>query len=111
MSDSGDWKEWSRHVLIELERLNTQQGEMSDTLQVNTLQLAEHMRRTALVEDQLEVLKADVLPIKNYIDTLRTSELQSREKADLYRRALMTVFAGALGIGLKELCVYLLKAF
>ena len=32
-SDKGTWKEWARHVLLELERLNTGQAGLTDRLQ------------------------------------------------------------------------------
>jgi|GEM_PF-5828334 len=51
IDDSGDWKEWSRFVLIELGRLNKKQEDMTAILSENTSSLREHMSQTAAVKD------------------------------------------------------------
>lgn len=69
MSDkkSGDWIEWSQHVLIEIRRLNdgqksltTEQRDMREVLAVNTNQLALHIAGVAAAREQNEILRRDV---------------------------------------------------
>lgn len=88
MSDqrrSGDWKEWSQHVLIEIQRLNAKQEKMSDkqgdifeTLSENTKQLEIHIEGVKLAREQNLILRADVerkfekvdnelIPLKNHV--------------------------------------------
>jgi hypothetical protein len=70
-NSGGDWKEWSKHVLIELKRLGTYQTDLgktvSDNIEVikitlerNTMSLEEHMRRTNLLEDQVRPIEKHV---------------------------------------------------
>ena len=63
----GDWKEWSQHVLIEIQRLNLKQEKMSDkqieifeTLSENTKQLEIHIEGVKLAREQNAILRADV---------------------------------------------------
>lgn len=63
--NSGDWKEWSQHVLFEIKRINDGQiqmgkdigsvgkdiGNINITLASQHVQLTDHIRRTELLED------------------------------------------------------------
>lgn len=75
--ETGSWREWSKHVLIELRRLNDNQESMNDQVllltensRINTSSLTEHMRRTKAAEEQLTVLKNEVSPIRKAHDAV-----------------------------------------
>jgi len=65
------WQEWSKHVLLELQRLNTNSDRADTRLEQlaivsaeNTSSLKEHMRRTEAAEEQNELLKQLILTSK-----------------------------------------------
>lgn len=58
-------------VLSELKRLGATQEDMRDTLIRNTAALEEHMRRTELAEEGINLLKKDLEPIKTHVAALK----------------------------------------
>lgn len=80
----GDWKEWSRHVLIEIQRLSDRQERMNDTLTENTKQLEVHIEGVRLAREQNALLKGETAerfkdletslePIKDQVKFVNTS--------------------------------------
>ena len=79
MSGGGDWREWSNHVLAEIKRfdkthdllhekldkLDSRLDEYNDTLVKNTCSLEEHIRRTNILEEKVDLVEEDVRAIKN----------------------------------------------
>ena len=55
----GDWREWSQHVLFEIQRLSDSQERMNQTLAENTKQLEIHIQGVKLAREQNEILRAD----------------------------------------------------
>lgn len=53
----GDWKEWSQHVLIEIQRLHEGQTEQGKTLSANTRQLEIHIEGVRLAREQNAILR------------------------------------------------------
>lgn len=53
-----------KRVLNKLDKIDSRQDEMADTLVQNTASLNEHMRRTELLEGEIIVLREDILPLK-----------------------------------------------
>ena len=88
---NGDWKEWSQHVLIEIQRMNEKQEKMSDTLQENTKQLEIHIEGVKLAreqnnliktqlevridknEDAIEKIEEKIEPIRDHVKFINTS--------------------------------------
>lgn len=65
--NDGEWKEWSKHVLIELKRLADGQNASNDNIEVinntlirNTTSLEEHIRRTNLLEAAMKIVESHV---------------------------------------------------
>ena len=59
--NNGDWKEWSQHVLIEIQRLNDRQEKMSETLTENTKQLEIHIEGVKLAREQNAMVRVEML--------------------------------------------------
>ncbi len=105
------WQEWSKHVLLELKRLNatgadteTALAELATQTQANTQNLHEHMRRTddaerktalliTLVQDNKAALDRDIAPLKVFIDRAKFL-------------AAVLVFAGGLVLAIHELGIF-----
>jgi hypothetical protein len=79
----GDWTEWSKHVLIEMQRLSDAQERMNDTLTENTKQLEIHIAGVKAAREQNELLRieldhrvdiveAEMAPLKSYIQTIQS---------------------------------------
>lgn len=72
MDTKGDWKEWSKYVLIELQRLNESNEKIEETLTKSAAvqikqeeNLKDHMKRTELNEQKLELFERKVAPALN----------------------------------------------
>ena len=77
-NDGNDWKEWSQHVLIELKRLNHKQNELNanmssidKTLSAQHVQLAEHIRRTELLEEAIQPVKEHVAMVNGGLKLIK----------------------------------------
>lgn len=64
MNNTDTWTEWSKHVLLELQRLNETNQSQNEKLSIlsvntteNTISLKEHMRRTIALEENNKMLK------------------------------------------------------
>lgn len=56
----------SDHILEILEKIREDISEMKATLAVNTRDVAEHMKRSNQLEEQVEVLKEEVLKLRGF---------------------------------------------
>lgn len=74
---SGEWKEWSKFVLIEIRRLGDEQKEFNHILNKQEQNLREHMRRSDILEqmqlktnETVAMFHEELKPIKRKSDLL-----------------------------------------
>lgn len=114
-SKSGEWKEWSRHVLIEIQRLNDSQKEMNQHLNENTASLREHMSQTAGVKQiAIAALKENEL-LEESLNTFKTQITNEISPIKDHVKIVSSVFKWLLPSGvilaLPAAIYYILKIF
>lgn len=115
--NSGDWKEWSQHVLAEIQRLNKNQESLNEKVEENnqilirnTISLEEHMRRTDANERMINSVSDRLTPIE-------TEKIEKAAVAKSRRETMMLWFkiigsiatVGGIIAGAKPLLLLLLN--
>ena len=58
-------------VLEKLDSIAEKQADMNATLAVQAQQLSEHIRRTALLEESVEIIRTEFKPVEQHVTQVR----------------------------------------
>jgi len=106
MTEQDTWREWSKHVLLELERLNAGQDDIKRELQG----MRGGMAKVVVLDEQVKDIKAWQNKVKEVCSTTQLSEMRCKvHKLDEFKTRAITIFAviqlavtialAAIGIG------------